>query len=354
MTDTEQIQRPVTLLTGFLGAGKTTLLNEYLAFRQHVRFAIIENEIGEESIDGELLVQTEDSFVEMNNGCICCTLNDNFLEILKGLYKRREQWYELIIEATGIADPAGVALPFLANAAVARDFRLERIICLVDVERIEDQLQETGEAVRQIAFGDILLFNKTDQVCPEYLGHLQRLMSGINPMALIMAENRGTYPLHEMATYVRQPTGDDFPLGDHSHDDDDAHDGTHKHGHDDHRDDDHGQATGHAHHSHSDIKAISFSFAEPFDTDMLARRLRAFLLFQAKDVYRIKGIFYDSAKFSKVIFQSVGKSLLVTSGRSWKPQESKSSKIVFIGKQLRPAGFEKMLRHCIRRPQKQL
>ena len=112
--------KPVTLLTGFLGAGKTTLLNAILAYRNGTRFAVVENEIGEEGIDGELVLKAEDNIVEMNNGCLCCTLNDNLLEILTDLHKRREDWDEMIIEATGVADPAGIAQPFLKIPPVRR------------------------------------------------------------------------------------------------------------------------------------------------------------------------------------------------------------------------------------------
>ena len=314
-------QKPVTLLTGFLGAGKTTLLNEYLGYRKGVRFAIIENEIGEQGIDGELVTQTEDTFVEMNNGCICCTLNDNFNEILKDLNERREQWDELIIEATGIADPAGIALPFMADPAIARSFKLERIVCLVDSSIIEDQLEDTEEAAKQITFSDILLLNKADQVQPRYLDSLEQMLAEINPMAYMMTGHKNHYPLNEIAAFTREQSEEELP----SH----------------HHHNEHG-------HHHSDINALSFTFTEPFDVNALAERLNFFLLFSSKDVYRAKGIFYDPGEEQKVIVQSVRTSLLVSQGVAWKEGEEKISRIVFIGKNLTPKGYEKMLRQCIR------
>ncbi len=313
--------KPVTLLTGFLGAGKTTLLNEYLDYRKGVRFAIIENEIGEQGIDGELVMQTEDTFVEMNNGCICCTLNDNFNDILKGLNERREQWDELIIEATGIADPAGIALHFMADPAISGFFKLERIVCLVDSSIIEDQLEDTQEALKQIAFSDILLLNKADQVQAGYLNNLQQMLAEINPMARIMSGYKNHYPLDQISAFIREQPEEELP----------AHHLHNEHGH-----------------HHSDINALSFTFTEPFDVNALAQRLNVLLLLQQKDVYRAKGIIYDPEEKHKVIVQSVGGSLLFSSGVAWKEREAKTSRMVFIGKKLIPKGYEKVLRQCIR------
>ncbi|UII30263.1 GTP-binding protein [Fulvivirga ulvae] len=327
-------QKPVTLLTGFLGAGKTTLLNAYLTHHPDVRFAIVENEIGEEGIDGELVLQSADTLVEMNNGCICCTLNDNFYDILDDLSSRDSTWDELLIEATGIADPAGIALPFLSNPTIAQNFKLQRVICLIDVSVIEDQLRETEEAVKQIAFSDVLLLNKTDQVQPEYLNGLQQMLEKINPMAQVLRGCIDNYPLDEISAFVREQDEEELPAHGQGH---------HRH-HEDHHPHDHDH-----HHWHSDIHAISFTFTEPFDADALAHRLNVFLLFQSSSVYRAKGIFYDPEESRKVIVQSVGNSLLISPGKVWKEGEEKVSRMVFIGKKLIPKGFEKMLRQCIRK-----
>ena len=317
-------QKPVTLLTGFLEAGKTTLLNAYLSFKPQVRFAIIENEIGAEGIDGELIASTQNPMVALNNGCICCTLNDNFYEVLRELYQRKREWDELIIEATGIADPAGVAMPFLVNPAIRRDFRLERIIGLVDPALIEQQLQETEEAPKQVAFSDVLLINKIDQVSASTLDSVRQTLTQINPLARILTGHRGEYPLEELAIFVRTLSEEDLvAVQAHASDTDDHH---------------------HSH--HHDIRAISFTFTEAFDTKALIHRLNVFLLFQAQGVYRAKGVFYDPEKDTKVVIQAVGKMLMVTPGGRWKPEEDKRSRMVFIGRHLKPAGFERMIRQC--------
>ncbi|MEL7004973.1 MAG: GTP-binding protein [Bacteroidota bacterium] len=313
--------KPVTLLTGFLGAGKTTLLNEYLTYKQGVRFAIIENEIGEQGIDGDLVMQSEDNFVEMNNGCICCTLNDNFHEILKDLNNRSEQWDELIIEATGIADPAGIALPFMTDPDVASGYKLERIVCLVDSNIIEDQLEDVEETLKQIAFSDILLINKADQVREGYLDRLRQMLAKMNPMAHIMNGYINHYPLEQISTFIREQSEEELPAHNHHHT--------------------------HSHH-HSNINALSFSFTEPFDINALAQRLDILLTLQQKDVYRAKGIIYDPEEKNKVIVQSVGGSLLFSTGAEWKEEEAKTSRIVFIGKKLAQRGYENLLKQCIR------
>ncbi|MEM6525307.1 MAG: GTP-binding protein [Bacteroidota bacterium] len=313
-------RKPVTLLTGFLGAGKTTLLNEYLTYRRGVRFAIIENEIGEQSIDGELIEQTEDTFVELNNGCICCTLNHNFNEILRGLNERREQWDELITEATGVADPARIALPFMSDPTIVMGFKLERIVCLVDSCIVEDQLEDTEEAFKQIAFSDILLLNKADQVQTRYLDSLQQTLVQINPMAHIMRGYKNHYPLNQISAFVREQTEEELQANQKKENG----------------------------YQHSDISSISLSFTEPFDINALTERLNILLLLHYKDVYRAKGIFYDPKEEHKVIVQSVGRSLLLSSGVAWKEGEDKTSRMVFIGKKLGPKGFEKVLRQCIR------
>ena len=154
--------KPVTIITGFLGAGKTTYLNHLLKERSETRFAIIENEFGEKGIDGELVVRPDETIVEMNNGCLCCTLNDNLYDILNELHDRRDDFDEIVIEATGIADPTGLAAPFITHPLIKEHFPLRGVLCLVDAELIEDQLQDTEEAKNQVAYSDVLLVNKTD------------------------------------------------------------------------------------------------------------------------------------------------------------------------------------------------
>ncbi len=328
--------KPVTLLTGFLGAGKTTLLNSILKAKPEVRFAIIENEFGEEGIDGELVMRAEDDIIEMNNGCLCCTLNDNLFEILNELHERQDSFDELIIETTGIADPAGVVSPFYDYPEIRAAFPVKRVICLADAQLIEDQLEETEEAIRQIAFSDIILINKTDKVDPDYLPRLEQLLTGINPFAKVFTGHQNSLPVESIFGTERDQ---DFKSGKTtcSH--------GHEHGscpHPHHEEEKH-------HHRHGDIVSLSFRFSEPFDDKELHYRLLGFLVFQARGVYRVKGIINAAGVNHRLIVQSVGQSLSITGGAPWGEKEERTSRMVFIGKLLKPEGFEQLLKSCLAR-----
>ena len=316
--------KSVTILTGFLGAGKTTFLNALLSHQNNRKFAIIENEFGEENIDNDLITRSDGDLIEMNNGCLCCTLNDNLYEILTELYKRRDTFDELVIETTGIADPAGVALPFLADAAIGRAFELKRVVCLVDAQLLEDQLRDTQEAIKQISFADVVIINKTDTVAADYLPKIQGILAGINPFAKIFVGNQNLYPIDEAFAIERTtnepPQSESTPISGHHH---------------------------HHHHAHGDIVSLSFRFDEAFDLDFLSNRLTAFLMFQAVGVYRVKGIFNVAGKSQKIVVQSVGRNLSIEGGAPWDDSQARVSRIVFIGKKLKAPGYEKMLRQCL-------
>jgi len=355
----KHIPKDVTLLTGFLGSGKTTLLNTLMAHRPQTRFALIENEYGQENIDGQLVVRPDVDITELSNGCLCCSLNNELLDVLEALCDRRDNFDELIIETTGIADPANVAVPFLMLPMVQREFTLKRVICLVDAELIEDQLRDTEEAIQQVSFADCILINKTDRVSVAYIDRLAETLRGLNPFATVLIGNRDSYPVAELMaversdtqapkpaslTLTRKKTGESH-LHEHTH--------THDHPHAEkpinrlgtlpHR---------HHHHEHSDIVSLSFRFEESFDLTSLYHRLLSLLLFSraavaGKDIYRVKGIVYDASRNERWIVQSVSKTLTLTEGASWADDEDRITRIVFIGKLLKPAGFEKMLRHCL-------
>ena len=162
-------QVPVTVLTGFLGAGKTTLLNRILTEQHGRRFAVIVNEFGEEGIDNDLVVDVDEEVFEMNNGCICCTVRGDLIRILSGLMKRADKLDAIIVETTGLADPAPVAQTFFVDREVADRTKLDAIVTIVDAVHLELQLDEHHEAEEQIAFADVVLLNKTDLVDPAIL-----------------------------------------------------------------------------------------------------------------------------------------------------------------------------------------
>lgn len=336
MESEEIIPIPVTILTGFLGAGKTTFLNKVLSTFKDKKFAIIENELGEEGIDGELIMKAEDDIFEMNNGCLCCTLNDNLYDILVKLWERREEFDELIIETTGIADPANVAMPFLGDPTVAKHFRLDRVIGLADASLIENQLEDTREAPLQLSFSDIILVNKTDAVQEIYVAELMENLQGINPYALVMKGSKLHYPLEEIWAFQRKNTPvfrPSFALSN--------------------------KVKGpsvlvqpqHQHHFHSDIVSLSFRFEQAFNYHELYYRLTVFLKIQAKDIYRVKGIVHCEGHPKRLIIQSVGDFLSIDYGEPWGENEPRLSRMVFIGKMLRPDGFEKLLKDSLDKSQ---
>lgn len=321
----ELMAKPVTLITGFLGAGKTTFLNALLQSRPGVRYAIIENEYGEENIDADLLMRADDDLISMSNGCLCCTLNDNLYDLLNELWQRRDEFDELLVETTGIADPAGVAMPFLATPNIKRDFPLARVICLIDPNFIEDRLRDTEEAARQIAFSDVILLSKTDTVGAPELADVQQKLAAINPFARVLSGHKGAFPIEAIMACSREATlPPALPAGLA------------------------GRKQHHHHHQHSDIVSLSFRFDEPFDLPTLRHRLMGFLLFQAEGIYRVKGIFYAAQMERKIILQSVSTTLTVDEGEPWAEGEARISRVVFIGRRLRPEGFERMLRQCLK------
>jgi G3E family GTPase len=314
----------VTIITGFLGAGKTSFLNEVIAEKSNIKFAIIENEFGAESIDNELIIKPDDSIIEMNNGCLCCTLNDNLYDILNELKQREKDFDQLIIETTGIADPAGVAGPLFNYADIKKEFPVARVVCLVDVALIADQLKDTEEAIKQIVFSDIIVLNKTQSVTPTYLLEIKDLMLKLNPFAKIFIENEKQFQVLEIFETTRD---EDFKTNNKVTNVELQH--------------------SHHHHHHGDITSLSFVFDEPFNEKELQMRLFAYLLFEAKDLYRIKGIIQGKALNHRLILQSVGQSLSITGGRNWDENEPKQSRIVFIGKKLEESFFRNLLGECL-------
>lgn len=340
MEETESLSRakPVTLITGFLGAGKTSFLNEYIAFRKSWRPVIIENEFGQQGIDAGLIISTGTDIFELNSGCICCSLNEDFYDLLNQLQSRRDEFDELIIETTGIADPATVAQPFLISPQIEKYYRLERVICIVDARMIEFELKDTQEARKQIAFADIIVINKKDTVRPGYVEELENLLRNINPFASLFSGDQSSgYPLKEISGLMRAdfdnkiPARPKFSLSSNIAIRPQR------------------LLSGNFEHRHHDITSLSFVFDQPFDLEEFEHRLFVFLNFQARDIYRVKGFLWASGADRKIIIQSVVNLMGISPGKAWEPDEKKESRIVIIGKNLQSQGFEKMLLHCLSR-----
>jgi len=332
----KEINIPVTILCGFLGSGKTTLLNHLLDNNDGIRYAIIENEFGEQGIDNELVLHPNETIIELNNGCLCCTLNDNIYDILNELIERKNDFDEIIIEATGVADPTGIAQPFVTHPAIKKHFPLTSIICLVDAELIEDYLSETEEAINQVLYSDILLINKIDLVSPQHVSSLELKLQALNPLASIIKGHKGDLPKIE---YKRTNEKlEQVLLENHTNHESKAEElifPVEKPHH-------------HFHHNHTkEINSITFKFNTPFDVSKLQIQLTIYLTFQSKQLYRMKGLIWIENDENQYILQSVGRRFDLKEKREWQNNEEKQSVIVFIGKKLQREGIERMLKSCL-------
>ncbi len=331
---------PVTIVTGFLGAGKTTLLNHLNERNQGKRFAIIENEFGEIDIDSELVVGVDDGIFELSNGCICCELNDELIEVLQKLLNSKHNIDHLIIETTGMAEPDGVAQAFIADPEVQQYFRLDGTVCLADANHIEDMLSEREEARRQVTFADHIIINKKSDVEAKYLEDIRKQLKQMNHLASIeetdyakVGEQVLSLNAYETET-VEERLAKAAEIHDHHHHDHVC--GEHCDHHHDHE----------HHHHHSDVVSHSFVIDEPFDLLKFRHWINVLLMIQGEKIYRMKGILNFMYKDEKMIFQSVRNMHAFQAGEPW-GTDKRQSKLVFIGPGLDKAMLEKALRSCL-------
>ena len=293
---------PVTVLTGYLGAGKTTLLNRILTEQHGKRYAVIVNEFGEIGIDNDLVVGADEEVFEMNNGCVCCTVRGDLIRIMDGLVKRRGKFDAIIVETTGLADPAPVAQTFFVDEDVKAKTQLDSVTTLVDAKHVMARLDDSKEAREQVAFADRIILNKVDLATPEELDAVEARLRALNPLAPIVRAERSNVPLDQVLglhafdlerilevkpDFVNPPHGADG----HVHDEacgHDHHDHDHDHGHD-HHDHDHSHgARGPAH--QDDITGISLSLDRPLDGAKFTTWLDRLLGEQGQNILRAKGI----------------------------------------------------------------
>src|SRR5476651_2289385 len=189
---------PVTVLTGYLGAGKTTLLNRILSEPHGKKYAVIVNEFGEIGIDNELIVGADEEVFEMNNGCICCTVRGDLIRIIEGLMRRKGKFDAIIVETTGLADPAPVAQTFFVDENVGRRTKLDAVVTVADAKWLKERLKDAPEAKNQIAFADVILINKTDLVSEAELREIEARIRGINPYAKLHRTERAKIALNEV------------------------------------------------------------------------------------------------------------------------------------------------------------
>src|SRR5690242_4225788 len=227
---------PVTVLTGYLGAGKTTLLNRILSEEHGRKYAVIVNEFGEIGIDNDLVVGADEEVFEMNNGCICCTVRGDLMRILTDLMRKKGKFDAIIVETTGLADPAPVAQTFFVDENVGRQTKLDAVVTVADAKWLNDRLKDAPEAKNQIAFADVILINKTDLVTPAELNEVEARIRAINPYARLHRTQRAQIALNEILgrnAFDLDRILDIEPEFLHA----DDHDHSHGHGHDHHHHD---------------------------------------------------------------------------------------------------------------------
>ncbi len=348
---------PTTILTGFLGAGKTTLLNRILHEEHGQKIAVIENEFGEENIDNEILVQdSREQIIEMNNGCICCTVRGDLISALSELARKRlagELHFDrVVIETTGLANPGPVAQTFFMDEEIGTHYLLDGVITIVDASHAMQQLDQYQEAQRQIGFADRMLLSKTDLVAEEQLAELETRLKRINPRAPIGKSHFGTSPIGEIFDIrgfnlnEKLEIDPDFLKADeHNHDCDDHCDHDHAHSHADAA---HHHHHDHAGHTHTDeIAAFVFRSYRPFDPARLEEFVGSMVKVYGPRMLRYKGILWLQGSERKVIFQGVHQTMGSDLGAKWGAEEKKGSKIVFIGQALPKQIFLEGLEQCL-------
>ena len=302
-------QIPVTVLTGYLGAGKTTLLNRVLSEQHGKHYAVIVNEFGAIGIDNELVVNADEEVFEMNNGCICCTVRGDLIRIIGNLLKRKGQFDGILIETTGLADPAPVAQTFFVDDEVRERAKLDSIVTVVDAKNFLERLADSHEAAEQVAFADIVLLNKVDLVPPEELATVEGCIRSMNPMATIHRTDhcslpidalldRGAFDLGRILSIEPNFLGED----DHVHD--------------------------------QSITSVCVTAEQPIDINKFRRWVSDLLRTRGVDILRSKGILDIKGSPDRYVFQAVHMLMEANDGKRWAAGERHESKFVLIGRNL--------------------
>jgi G3E family GTPase len=318
---------PVTILTGFLGAGKTTLLNRILTEKHGERIAVIENEFGETGVDSEILVKDKDEqIVEMNNGCLCCTVRGDLVRILGDLGSKRRQgklkFDRVIIETTGLANPGPVAQTFFMDEAIHEQYLLDAVVTVVDAKHAERTLDEHDEARRQVGFADRILLSKTDLVEDGAVDALMRRLRQMNPRAHQAKVHMGEADIRELLDIRGFNLNAVLEL-------DPAFLESDYHEHDD------------------DVKSFVWRDARPLHMEKIETFLSLMVQNYGEDLLRYKGVLNVEGEASRMIFQGVHMLMGGTPGKPWEPGEKRESVMVFIGRKLPRRLFEEGLAYCV-------
>jgi G3E family GTPase len=313
---------PVTVLTGYLGSGKTTLLNRILTHEHGLKVAVIVNEFGEVGIDHQLVVDTDEEIFEMNNGCICCTVRGDLMRIIGNLMRRRDKFDHLVIETTGLADPAPVIQTFFVDDALREQVALDAVVTLVDAKHVA-QHWDADEVLEQIAFADIVMLNKTDLVSIETLNELESKVRSMNAFAKIYRTQDSQIEMDKILavgafdldrTLTVEPG---FLTEDHEHEHDDG------------------------------ITSVAILESAPIDPNKLQSWISELLQTKGADIFRMKGILNVGESDHRYIFQGVHMIFDGRIDRLWQKNEQRKSELVFIGRNLDRELMEQQFRDCL-------
>jgi G3E family GTPase len=305
----------VYLLTGFLGAGKTTVLNGLLEAKKQEENIIIENEFGKVSLDAHLVKKEFCSVFEMNNGCICCSLDNELVDVLADILNAQTQPDNLFIEASGVADPGGIASLF-RNQEVAGFFDLEQVLCVVDASVLEDWISEIPEVSRQLASADLIIINKKSSVNPSYLPKVTQMVQSINSMAEILLADHGKISdtlffrnksqWHLAKPIPRRETGSPHPL-----------------------------------------KSMLFEVEDPIDRQLLLNQLTMTLFLSYHQLYRMKGFIWEAGNDQPLVVQTHGRQVHIAPFEGVSPLPYPKSQLIFIGKGLERISLERIIKKTL-------
>ncbi len=324
----------VIIVTGFLGAGKTTLLNRILTAEHGRRIAVVVNEFGEVGIDHHLLISSDQQVVQMNNGCICCTVRGDLLRSFFELAEHRDKFDTVIIETTGLAEPGPVAQTLYADERIRGEFTLDGVITVVDAKHIAAQLEESVEASEQIAFADLVLLNKTDLATVDELDRVEREIGRLNKIAKICRTRNSEFDLDTV--FALQSADLELQLGPSIAPDRDGHDHDHKHGR-------HHQAR----HNHlNDIETVCIVEPGELDGMKLSVWFRSQIAAFGPNLLRMKGILNLHGDPDQFLFQGVRMEFEGRPGRAWSADEERLNRLVFIGRKLDGAAIAQGFKDC--------
>lgn len=339
---------PVTVLTGYLGSGKTTLLNRILSESHGKKYAVIVNEFGEIGIDNDLIVSSDEEIYEMNNGCVCCTVRGDLIRVISNLMKRRGRFDAIIVETTGLADPAPVAQTFFMDDDVRAWAKLDAVIALVDAKHLMLRLKDAPEAEDQIAFADVVLLNKIDLVSDDERSKVEAAIRTINPDAVIYPTKRAEIDLGNIldrgAFDLERILADDpkflEPESDHHHH-------KHDHGHDhdcgpdcDHPDHDHA-----ANVHDTSITSVSLRGGE-MNSEIFFQWINKITQIDGPDILRLKGIIAFAGDPDRYVVQGIHMIVEGDHQRPWRDDEIRESRLVFIGRNLDREKLQRTFAAC--------